>query len=310
MDISLLALVAGLLAALGVGLLASWLLLGLGGLWERVIKLYRPRWRGLRKSLRGSRALDAFFAGERSGEDGDARSDSAGGALDALTWLPGLAALVLAIWMRDALLSPYLVALGVGLTWFIRARKARKAQSAMADQVRALVVLFRSRFAVGQSPFAVLTEIEGDLPAGVVRDAARRVTNIYGSSGRVDRALAPLRELNNPYLARLTMVLEMGGTASADAVTAEVRRIEADIKARDRLAGQAKASLALLKGTTRFLQAVNVAAIAVAVVLPAWRDFFTSTLQRRGTFLAATLFVALASFYFHQEIGMQEEKVL
>ena len=306
MDISLLALVAALCVALGAGLLASWLLLGLGGLWRRVIKLYRPRWR---RGLRGRRALDNFFAGERFGEDDDERSGS-GGVLDALTWLPGLAALVLAVWMRDVLLSPYLVALGAGLTWFIRARKARKVQSAMSDQVRALVVLFRSRFAVGQSPFAVLTEIEGDLPSGVVRDAARRVTNIYGSSGRVDRALAPLRELNNPYLARLTMVLETGGTASADAVTAEVRRIEADIKTRDRLAGQAKASLALLKGTTRFLQAVNVAAIAVAVALPAWRDFFTSTLQRRGTFLAATLFVALASFYFDQEIGMQEEKVL
>jgi hypothetical protein len=68
--------------------------------------------------------------------------------------------------------------------------------------------------------------------------------------------------------------------------------------------------LALLKGTVRFLQAANLTAIMASVALPMWRDFFTSTLQRRGKFLAATLFLTLASLYFDQEIGMQEEKAL
>jgi hypothetical protein len=58
------------------------------------------------------------------------------------------------------------------------------------------------------------------------------------------------------------------------------------------------------------LQAANLTAIVASVALPVWRDFFTGTLQRRGTFLAATLFLTLASLYFHQEIGLQEEKAL
>ena len=93
-------------------------------------------------------------------------------------------------------------------------------------------------------------------------------------------------------------------------VVDEVQRIEDDLKERDRLAGQARASLALIKGTVKFLQAANLAAVAAAIALPMWRDFFTSTLQRRGTFLAATAFMVLASLYFDQEIGLQEEKAL
>ena len=289
------------LSAVGIGSIAAWLLLALGDLFARVRQFYRPRWRS---------ALEMFFANDE-GDTRDAnKAGSASRVLDVLTYLPGLLAIVLAALMRDVLLSPYLAVLGVGLTWFFRTRKARKTQAAISTQVRSLVVLFRSRYAVGESPFAVLAEIQDDLPRGPVTIAVRRAVNAYGSSGSVAKALAPLRDLNNPYLARLSMVLETSGAASTEAVIDEVRRIEDDLKERDRLAGQARASLALIKGTVKFLQAANLAAVAAAVALPMWRGFFTSTLQRRGTFLAATAFMVLASLYFDQEIGLQEEKAL
>jgi Flp pilus assembly protein TadB len=298
--VSALAVSTVLFGAAGIGALAAWLLLVLGDLFARARRLYRPRWRD---------ALQTFFATEQDREDAD-RASPAGKAQEALIYLPGVAALLLAIPIRDVLLSPYLVLLGAGLTWFLGARHTRQTQAAISTQIRSLVVLFRSRYAVGASPFAVLAEIQDDLPPGPVAAAVRRAVNAYGSTGSVATALAPLRDLHNPYLARLAMVLETSGAASTQAIVDEVERIEDDLKERDRLAGQARASLALLKGTVRFLQAANLAAIVAAVVLPLWRDFFTSTLQRRGTFLAATLFLTLASLYFDQEIALQEEKAL
>jgi Flp pilus assembly protein TadB len=289
------------LGAIGAGSIAAWLLLALGDLAVRIRQFYRPQWRN---------ALETFFAND----EGDAKdADTAGSVskvLDALTYLSGLFAAILAVVMRDVLLSPYLVLLGTGLTYFFRARRARKAQSAVTEQVRVLIVLFRSRYAVGESPFAVLVEIQDDLPKGPVALAVRRATNIYQTNGSVAEALAPLRDLKNPYLVRLVMVLETSGSASTEVVVDEIRRIEDDLKERDRLAGQARASLALIKGTVKFLQATNLTAVVVAATLPMWRDFFTSTLQRRGTFLAATMFLVLASIYFDQEIGLQEEKAL
>ena len=286
--------------ALGVGTLSVWLLLALGNLAARVRQLYRPRWRS---------ALETFFDRDET-DDRERKMDSTGTFSDLLPVLPALGGTVLAVAMRDLLLSPYLILLGAGLTTFFRNRRTRKSQAAITNQVKSLVVLFRSRFAVGESPFSVLVEIEDDLPKGAVATAVRQALNAYQTSSSVEKALTPLRRLRNPYLARLAMVLETSGSASTEAIVDEVDHIEDDLKERDRLAGQARASLALLKGTVRFLQAANLAAIAASVGLPMWRDFFTSTLQRRGTFLAATLFLTLASLTFDQEIGLQEEKAL
>ena len=291
---------AAFFGALGVGTLSAWLLLALRDLATRVRQLYRPRWRS---------ALEMFFARDEAGER-ERKPDSAGTFLGPLPFLPALSGIILAVAMRDPLLSPYLVFLGTGLTYLFRKRRTRKSQAAITNQVKALVVLFRSRFAVGESSFSVLVEIEDDLPKGAVARVVRQAVNAYQTSASVEKALAPLRGLHNPYLARLAMVLETSGSASTEAIIDEVEHIEDDLKERNRLAGQARASLALLKGTVRFLQAANLAAVAAAVALPMWRDFFTSTLQRRGTFLAATAFLVLASLYFDQEIGLQEEKAL
>jgi hypothetical protein len=288
------------LSALGIGTLSAWLLLAFGDLTARVRKLYRPRWRS---------ALETFFdRDEAGGREGEA--NSMGTFLDLLPFLPALGGIVLAIAVRDGLLSPYLLLLGAVLAIFLRERRMRKTQAVITNQVKTLIVLFRSRFVVGESSFSVLAEIAHGLPKGAVAVAVHRAVSAYQAGSSVEVALAPLRGLRNPYLVRLVMVLGTSGSASTKAIVDEVTRIEADLKERDRLAGQARASLALLKGTVRFMQAANLAAIVASVVLPVWRDFFTSTLQRRGTFLAATLFLTLASLYFDQEVELQEEKAL
>lgn len=296
MDAVTLALSASALVALGAGLLSAWLLLSLGDLVARARLLYRPRWR---------RTLDSLLRHED-----EETPDETPRQRNVLAMLPGLAGILLAILVRDWLLSLYLVTLGLSLIWLMRSRQGRKEQAKLTDQVKMLVVLFRSHFAVGGSPFSVLSEVEPELPAGRLRAAARRTVDIYHTTGKVKEALNAMRKLDNPYLARLVMVMEAASVSSTEVVLDELKRLEGDLKARDRLRAQAKASLALLKGTTRFLQVANLTAVAISVVLPVWRDFFTSTLQRRGTFLAATLFMLMASLYFDQEIGLQEEKVL
>lgn len=285
------------LAAAGAGSLLTWLLLVVGSLVVRIRRLYHPRWH----------ALETFF--DRDQDRMDEKWAAAPGRLITLLHLsPALIGAAMSLAVRDVLLSPYLVVLGIGLTWLLRQRRRRHEQTAITNQVKTLVVLFRSRFAVGESPFSVLSEIEADLPKGAVAAAVHQTVNTYQAGGRVEKAMAPLRGLHNPYLARLVMVLEASSSASTEVVVDEVARIEADLKARDRLAGQARASLALLKGTVRFLQAANLTALVVSVSLPMWRDFFTSTLERRGTFLAATLFLVIASLYFDQEVAIQEER--
>jgi len=286
-------LVVAFFAALGVGCLAAALLLGIGDLAAYVWQLRRPRWQ---------RWLDAL-------RQRDERETAGRPRPDLLPLLPAGGGLALALLGHDWLLSPYLLVLGLALARFLQGRRSRKEQAAITEQVKALVVLFRSRFAVGQSPFAVLAEVLPELPEGRVREAAEKAVTAYHAGGDVQAALAAMREIGNQYLSRFALVLEAAPSSTTEAMLDEVHRLEADLAARDRLRGQGRASLALLKGTVRFLQAANAVAVVGTVLFPLWRDFFSSTLQRRGTFLAATLFAVLAFLYFDQEIGIQEEAI-
>lgn len=281
-------------AALGVGCLVATLILAIGDLVVHIRRLRRPRWQ---------RWLDALRQG------GEEESDRETG-LDFLPLLPAGGGLALALLARDWLLSPYLLLLGLALARFMQRRRSHKKHMAATEQVKALVVLFRSHFAVGQSPFAVLGEVFPELPPGQVRTAVEKAVSAYRAGGDVRTALASMRKVDERYLSRFTLVLEAAPSSDTETILDEVRRLEEDLMERDRLRGQAKASLALLTGTVRFLQVANVTTVVLTVLLPPWRDFFTSTLQRRGTFLAATLFFVLASLYFDQEARESLEEAI
>lgn len=282
--------------ALGTGLVTAWTLVSLGDLISKVRKFFRPR-----ISLKG------FFQEQAEGAD-ELKKGKRGGGLFA--YIPIPVGIILAILARDWLLSPYLVVVGVGMAFFLRSKRDRKEQTVLTEQVKALVLLFRSRFSVGESPFAVLADVLEDLPEGRIKRAVERTVDTYRARGDADEALTVMRNVRNPFLSRLVMILDASGSAETEVILGELKELEDDLKNRDRLAGQARATLAMLKGTVSFLQVANLTAVVASVALPLWHDFFTSTLQRRGTFLAATMFLLVASLFFHQEISLQEDKVL
>jgi len=282
--------------ALGLGLLSAWALAGLGDLAGKVRRFFRPRI-SLQAFVRQQQEERAEVQGERR-------------PAAVLSWIPLPAGIALAVGARDWLLSPYLAVVGAGLAYYMASRRSRKEQGALTEQVKSLVLLFRSRYAIGESPFAVLVDVLDDMPDGRVKGIVRRAVDSYHATGDGGEALALMRRVHNHYLSRLVMILEASGSAETDVILVELKELEDDLKNRDRLAGQARATLALLRGTVSFLQVANLTAVAASVALPLWHDFFTSALQRRGTFLAATMFLLVASLFFDQEIALQEDRVL
>jgi len=285
------------IGALGSGLVTAWVVISLGEVVGKVRRFFRP-----------SVSLRAFL--KQQDEDSakpEGRRPSSGKLLSVA---PIPAGIILAILAGDWLLSPYLVAVGLGLTFFFRTKQGRKEQAVLTEQIKSLVLLFRSRYAVGESPFAVLADVLDDLPEGRIRETVQRTVDTYHARGDAEEALAVMRRVRNPYLSRLVMILDASHSAQTEVISTELKGLETDLKSRDRLAGQAKATLALLNGTVSFLQGANLTALVVSVALPLWHDFFTSTLRRRGTFLAATVFLLVASLFFDQEISLQEDKVL
>jgi hypothetical protein len=288
--------IISVVVALGAGSVTAWTLVSFGDLAGKLRRFLLPR---SRISLR------SFFQEQETPAQ---ERDKLPRNLFSLASIP--AGIALAILARDWLLSPYLVVVGIGLSFLLRSKQGRREQAAMTNQVKALVLLFRSRFSVGESPFAVLADVLPDLPEGQVKKVVHRAVDTYRARGDIDEALTVMRELRNPYLSRLVMILDASGSAETETILDELKDLEGDLKSRDRLAGQARATLALLKGTVSFLQVANLTAVVASVALPLWHDFFTSTLQRRGTFLAATMFLLVASVFFDQESSLQEDKVL
>jgi len=296
MNLDIVGIILSFTVALGAGLLTAWALISLGDVMEKVRRFLLPRV-----------SVVDFFREQQKDADalkGEKRREGL------LAYVPIPTGVILAILVSDWLLSPYLVAVGIGLAFFSRSKRDRREQSLLTNQVKDLVLLFRSRYSVGESPFAVLHDVLPDLPEGRIRTVVERTVDIYRARGDVNEALTAMREVRNPFLSRLVMLLDASGSAETETILDELKGLEEDLKARDRLAGQAKATLALLKGTVSFLQVANLTAIVASVALPLWRDFFTSSLQRRGTFLAATMFLLVASLFFDQEISLQEDKVL
>jgi len=285
------------IGALGTGLVTAWVVISLGEVAGKVRRFFRP-----------SISLTPFLRQQK--EDSAKPEDRRPSSVKLLSVAPIPAGVILAILAGDWLLSPYLVAVGLGLTFFFRTKQGRKEQAVLTDQIKSLVLLFRSRYAVGESPFAVLAQVLDDLPKGRIGETVRRTVDTYHARGDTEEALAVMRRVRNPYLSRLAMILAASNSAQTEVILTELKGLETDLKSRDRLAGQAKATLALLNGTVSFLQVANLTAVAASVALPLWHDFFTSTLQRRGTFLAATVFLLVASLFFDQEISLQEDKVL
>jgi hypothetical protein len=111
----------------------------------------------------------------------------------------------------------------------------------------------------------------------------------------------------NQMLTRLMLLLavapQMEGAEVRDAIQAQIKMISIQ----ESLQAEAGAELVLLKFTVYFLAIANAAAIAAVLFLPTWRDFFTSALARRGTFIVASLMASTAYVYFSEEIEVLKE---
>lgn len=214
-------------------------------------------------------------------------------------------AAVLGLVARDPVLSPWLLILGSGLAWWWRgfSRRQRRRSKVMPQVLRLLQLLNNY---MRDSITGALVKAANRMEEGPIRKAVENATQAHfrGASWS-----AAIREhlSGNRMLTRLTLLLavapQMEGAEVRDALQAQIKMISVQ----ESLQAEAGAELVLLKFTVYFLAIANAAAVAAALLLPAWRGFFTSTLARRGTFIVASLMASAAYVYFSEEIEVLRE---
>lgn len=285
----------GVAGAAGFGaqaLLSEALVLGEAGL---------RRWR-----LRGLRSLPACYLVPRREVS---REDSP--QIPIIPMLVLAVGIAVAIIARDFVLSPYLALLGLGAAWYSGRRAGQVEGQRLTEDIEALVPAFRSLFTVHVAIFPALGEAIRELPDRTLR---RRIElaiarHAAGRSG-LDDALSPLAALDNPHLSQFVFILTRLEQSDRDTADAVLRELEERLRARRRLRDRARTALTLLRGTVRMLQGANLAAVAVVLLMPAWREFFAGPEGHRLGFIVITALSAAASAYFDMETRGLEEQVL
>jgi len=230
-------------------------------------------------------------------------------AIPGYTFSMGLvgAGVILALAARDSILSAWILSLCVGLAWWWRgyADRQHRRSEAIPQVLRLLQLLdnYLRDSIIGSLQKAV--EEMDESPVRAAADAALKAHFMGAPWGDSIR-----RHLSgNDLLTRLGLLLAVAPRMENEEVRDAIRNQIREITLQQSLQAEAGAELVLLKLTVRFLAVANAVAAAAALIIPAWRDFFTSTLARRGTFIAASLMVGAAYVYFSEEIELLREEL-
>jgi len=213
--------------------------------------------------------------------------------------------LALGLVARDPVLSPWMLVLFSALGWWWRTYSRRQhRRSKVMPQVLRLLQLLNNY--MRDSITGALVKAALKLEPGPIKTAVENATQAHFRGASWTDAIRQHLS-GNQMLTRLMLLLavapQMEGAEVRDAIQAQIKMISIQ----ESLHAEAGAELVLLKFTVYFLAIANAAAITAVLCLPAWRDFFTSTLARRGTFIVASLMASAAYVYFSEEIEVLKE---
>ena len=213
-----------------------------------------------------------------------------------------LAALVLA----DSLRSPLALSVVLAGGELYRSASRSHRMQHLNEDASNLIVQFTSRYPINRSLGKTLKDVSSALPGGEVRSAVEDCLNRLQMNQKPGEALKLMKALDYPALNRFARLLGNVQDTNQDVFMKTLEILRKEVEGRMDLHRQARQSLTLVRSTTRFLQAVAVAAMAVASVLPNRRTYFISSPQNWLLFLGMLAVALLSSFYMEAELHQLE----
>ncbi len=293
-------------AAFGIGLFLSShgliLLLEdlLFGVWDWLLRTLRPgahKLREMAKEARSPKIVQTSY-----GRDFVSRT-----ALAILRYpFPLLVAFLLAIWVRDFLISPIIVVAGAVVSSALFTRLSRRLYNQLTDELEMLILQFVSRYPLRNSVATALSEAADQLPNGMLREAAA------GTATRLKLQAAgnPYRDLiaiPHPVARRFAGVLMRAGFASPEVFIDLLNQLRKDTESRRELQQRVRRDLTLESATITILQVVMIISLVAVVVIPSWREFYVGTIGNRVVYLLLVGLGILGTVIGENEIRYLEE---
>jgi hypothetical protein len=273
------------------------LLFGMG---EWLMRKLRPGAYRLREMARESRS-------PRSAQMGGQRNTVSLVILAIFRYpFPILVAAILAIWVRDWMLSPLMIVVGAVISAALFTRLSRRYYNQITDELEMLILQFVSRYPLRNSVATALSEAADQLPKGLLRDAAgNTATRLKLQEGK-----NPYRDLiaiPHPIARRFAGVLMRAGFASPDVFLDLLGQLRKDTESRRELQQRVRRDLTLESATITILQVILIISLVAAALLPSWRDYYVGTIGNRVIYLALVVLGVVGTVIGENEVRFLEE---
>lgn len=230
--------------------------------------------------------------------------------------IPVIAFGVLAVLMRDLIITPFLLVVGGFIAWFRIQQAIAASQKITARHVLQLVLAFRAAYQLRPAVFDSLreaaTKIEGPL-----RDLATVVVETFFLTSSAQRAFEELhRRTDNMLLRQFAYIMEMSESASDESMAQALDAFVTRLRHIEDLERQVETGLASVTGQTNFMQILFLVVAYAVALIPGFRERYTANAQdplnivgRLGYMLIIGAIIG-ASYYLEKQIMKLKEQAL
>jgi len=207
---------------------------------------------------------------------------------------------VLALAVRDLLLSPLMIAFGCLVIAWINYQARQTERGRVNEDAELAALQMRSMLSVDRSLLNALNAIE--LPARVQKRSIQQVVTRLQMHQPPDQAAQALKGLPGTVTARLAALIANSARITDDIQTSLLVALEQEAHRQKLLRSKMRQTLALVRGTIRLLQGAVAAAMVFVLLSPTWRSFFLQDIPHRTLLTVLMLCAVLASLYFEYEV--------
>ncbi len=207
---------------------------------------------------------------------------------------------ILAIAVRDLLLSPLVLLLGLIIWSWVNYQEHQAERSRVNEDAEIAALQMRSLLAVDRSLLNALNGI--NLPEGLLKGNLQKVIARLQMHQPPEQAVQALHGLPGNVTARLAALIGNSARITDEIQASLLVALEQEAHRQKLLRSKMTQTLALVRGTIRLLQGVVAAAVCFVLLNPTWRNFFLQDIPHRTLLMVLLICSILASLYFEFEV--------
>jgi len=230
--------------------------------------------------------------------------------------IPTIAFGVLAILMRDLIITPFLLAVAGFIAWFRIQQAVKKAEKITARHILQLVLAFRAAYQLRPAVFDSLKEAASKIE-GPLRDMANVVVETFFLTSSSQRAFMELRKRSSHVLIeQFAYILEMSESASDESMAEALDAFVTRLRHIEDLERQVETGLSSVTGQTSFMQILFLGVAFAVAIVPAFRSRYVGTAEDMVNFTGRLGYMVImaaiigTSYYIEQQVATLKEQVL